>query len=103
MSPEAWTFFGVLTTTSAATLLGLGELVRGNRRRDRAAAAGDDDQGDDEAPEDDRTTAGFRRSVLASLAELKGGQVDLRRRLDRHLGDHASSDLRRPHRERPAD
>ncbi len=96
MSPEAWTFFGILTTTSAATLLGLVQVLRGNHRRDRADA-----EGDDQDDQDDATPAGFRRSVLGSLDELKGGQIDLRRRLDRHLGDHASSDLRRPHRPAP--
>lgn len=40
----------------------------------------------------------FTQSVLASLAELKAGQAEQRQQLMRHLEDHASSDLRRPHR-----
>ena len=40
----------------------------------------------------------FTQSVLASLADLKQGQVEQGQRLTRHLEDHASSDLRRPHR-----
>lgn len=40
----------------------------------------------------------FTQSVLSSLAELKQGQIEQGQRLARHLEDHASSDLRRPHR-----
>jgi hypothetical protein len=40
----------------------------------------------------------FTESVLASLADLKAGQAESRQQLMRHLEDHASSDLRRPHR-----
>lgn len=40
----------------------------------------------------------FTQSVLQSLAELKAGQAEQRQQLMRHLEDHASSDLRRPHR-----
>jgi hypothetical protein len=91
MTGEAWGFFSVLTTVVCGTFV---ELVRTRRRLDRSAAAGGPESDGEEC--DEQSPRGFRASVLASLQELKTGQGELRQRLDRHLGDHASSDLRRP-------
>lgn len=41
-----------------------------------------------------RTEAALQR-IVGQLDELKDGQHDLRQRLDQHIGDHASADVRR--------
>ena len=96
MTPEAWGFFSVLTTVGAGTFV---ELVRTRRKVEKSApasqrAATAAATAAPEAAELARPTSdGFADIVLASLAELKAGQVEIRRKLDRHIEDHAAADV----------
>jgi len=98
MSPEAWGFFSVLTTVGAGTFV---ELIRTRKKVERAAGASAHAAtaavvAATEAADLARPTAnGFAASVLSSLSELKAGQEHISRRLDRHIEDHASADVRR--------
>ncbi|HST86293.1 MAG TPA: hypothetical protein VLL08_31435 [Kineosporiaceae bacterium] len=95
MSPEAWGFFSVLTTVGAGTFV---ELVRTRRKVEKsataagaaatAAAVAATEVADLARP----TGNGFAREVLTGLATLQSGQEEIRRRLDRHIEDHASAD-----------
>lgn len=101
MSPEAWGFFSVLTTVGAGTLV---ELVRTRKKVEKSATAATHaaeaaviaatDAADLARP----TGNGFATVVLGNLRELKEGQLEIRRKLDRHIEDHASADVgaRRP-------
>lgn len=95
MSPEAWGFFSVLTTVGAGTFV---ELIRTRRKVERSAnaselAAAAAAEAATEAADLARPTAnGFAGDVLGGLAELKAGQLEIRRKLDRHIEDHASAD-----------
>ncbi len=93
MTPEAWGFFSVLTTVSAGTLV---ELIRTRRKVESssdaagvaatAAAVAASEAADLARPDG----PGFG-DVLTRLSELRQGQVDIRRKLDRHIEDHASA------------
>lgn len=87
MSPAAWAFFSVLTTTQTKSLLDLAKLKAGARRtgatvervKTLAEPTGD----------------GFAERIEGKLDRVIDEAAQERRRLSRHIDDHASADLRR--------
>lgn len=106
MTPEAWGFFSVLTTTSGATLVGLAglRLKLGNVDRKVDTVDGKADMAASTAKDTAKAIApisnGYARHTTESLSSLHEAVTDLRdmivadrRLLVEHIAAHASSDL----------
>lgn len=86
MTPEAWAFFGVLTTVSGGVLV---EQIRTRKRVEHAVELSEP------------TGDGFAGKVTGALDRIEDRQGDIVRRLDvveaqldRHLSDHVAASLR---------
>jgi hypothetical protein len=114
VTPEAWGFFSVLTTTTSATVVQLVRLrrkvetsattaqvahsARASRMAAKAAARAAAEAADLARPTGNGFAGDVRLSlseIKALIGELKEGQHELRQRLDQHIGDHAAADVRR--------